>query len=98
MPEPPEELSLRMSVAALTRIARGEGPAIAANARRGFRRKFEDQVDPDRALDHAERARLADAALKAHMRHLRRLRMRDQRLAREAEERLRREAAETVAA
>ena len=36
-------------------------------ARRGFMRRFLDQVDPERKLPAAERERRARAALKAHM-------------------------------
>lgn len=40
--------------------------ARTAPAREAFNRRFEDQVDPDRALDPAERARRADSARKAY--------------------------------
>jgi len=40
-------------------------------ARRGFRAKFEHEVDPDGVLDPDERERRADYAMKAHMARLR---------------------------
>lgn len=39
-------------------------------ARRGWYARFERQVDPDGTLPPAERARRADAAMKAHMARL----------------------------
>ena len=40
--------------------------ARTAAARAAFDRKFDDEVDPDRVLDPAERARRAAHARKAH--------------------------------
>lgn len=39
-------------------------------ARKGFRRRFLDLVDPDRELPEAERDRRATAAMRAHMTRL----------------------------
>ena len=56
--------------------ARIGGYALAASrdprqytqaARKGFMRRFIDEVDPNRTLPEAERERRAKAALKAHM-------------------------------
>lgn len=41
--------------------------AATEPARRGLRARFERDVDPDGALDAAERARRADALFAAHM-------------------------------
>lgn len=38
-----------------------------AEVRKGFYRKWEDEVDPERALPEAERRRRADAAMRLHM-------------------------------
>lgn len=40
--------------------------AATQAARDGLMRKFEDQVDPDRTLPAAERAKRAESARKAH--------------------------------
>ncbi len=40
--------------------------ARTAPARAAFDRRFEDEVDPDRLLDPADRARRADSARKAY--------------------------------
>ena len=39
-------------------------------AREGFRRRFLNEVDPDRTLSEAERDRRAKAAMRAHMTRL----------------------------
>ena len=44
--------------------------ARTAPAREAFIRKFEDQVDPDRTLDPADRSRRAEHARKAHYKRL----------------------------
>lgn len=36
--------------------------AVAANARKGLERRFENEVDPERTLSEEERARRVDAA------------------------------------
>ena len=46
------------------------GNDTAGPARDAFLRRFEDEVDPDRALTPDERAERAQAALKAHMARL----------------------------
>lgn len=40
--------------------------ARTAPAREAFNRRFEDEVDPDRKLDPAERARRSESARKAY--------------------------------
>jgi hypothetical protein len=52
--------------AALTRWAKIPPAERSRNARAAFRRRFENQVDPDRELDPAERAVLVDAAIRAY--------------------------------
>lgn len=44
--------------------------AATAAARAAAMKKFEDQVDPDRTLPAAERARRAESARKAHFQRL----------------------------
>lgn len=68
----PEIRQLNARIAAHTLHSRVADPAAhTENARRGFRRKFELQVDPDGVLDPDERERRADHAMKAHMARLR---------------------------
>jgi hypothetical protein len=57
---------LRGRYAALTRWSLQDGVAGTAKARQAFRDRFIDQVDPERKLPEAERARRAEAARKAH--------------------------------
>ena len=67
MPLSPEERKLRAQLAAHESWARGhDGVERTQKARDKFQKMFEDQVDPDRALDPAERARRAEHARKAH--------------------------------
>ena len=47
--------------------ARHGGEQMTRAARSGFRQRFEREVDPMGVLRPAERARRADAALRAHM-------------------------------
>jgi hypothetical protein len=47
--------------------ARYSGAQMTMPARVGFRRRFEREVDPRSQLRPSERARRADAALRAHM-------------------------------
>jgi hypothetical protein len=54
-------------VAALSLHAQRDSKEVTAPARSGFLSRFERQVDPDGALSEAERARRAEAALRAHM-------------------------------
>jgi hypothetical protein len=51
----------------LTTAARHGGEKMTRAARAALDRKFEYDVDPDGALDPAERARRADAARRLHM-------------------------------
>ena len=44
--------------------------ARTAPARAAFQKRFEDEVDPDRKLDAAERARRAESARKAYFAEL----------------------------
>ena len=53
--------------AALTRWSQQDTKAGTAAAREGFRRKFEEQVDPDGTLAPDERYRRAKRAMRAHM-------------------------------
>jgi hypothetical protein len=64
---PPISFTIEIDPDALADLLaeRGTGPA-----RRGFRQKFETQVDPAGALPPDERARLAAAALREHMSRL----------------------------
>lgn len=57
-------------IGGLTRSARYGGEAVSAAGRRAFLKNFELEVDPDGVLDPAERAKRADAALRAHMARL----------------------------
>jgi hypothetical protein len=61
---------LRARLAAFTRASLYDGKAVTAKARQTFLDQFEQQVDPDRQLPIAERARRAEAARKAHMTRL----------------------------
>jgi hypothetical protein len=65
-----EQRSLRASVAAHAKYAKLGTAGSTDAARAGWRRRFEDQVDPDRALPPAERERRAEHAIKAHMQAL----------------------------
>lgn len=75
------ERSERASIAALTRSARTPGAEISAPARRAFLAKFTDGhqcehcpkvvIPPDLSAD--ERARRAQAAMRAHMQRIARL-------------------------
>ena len=64
------ETKLRARIGGFARSARYDGREVTANARAGFLRRFEDQVDPDRKLAPAERERRARAALREHMARL----------------------------
>ncbi|CAN5705960.1 hypothetical protein BH23CHL8_BH23CHL8_29540 [soil metagenome] len=61
----PSERSLRARLAAHALHARGGTSTKAGTA--AFLNRFERQVDPDGALEPAERAKRAEHALKAHM-------------------------------
>lgn len=66
----PEQRSQRARIAALTRWSKEDPAETARRGQAGLLRRFEDQVDPDRALPEAERTRRAEAARKAHMTRL----------------------------
>lgn len=61
----PEQRRLRASIAAHSQHAQGR--TNTEPARRAFMARFEDQVDPDRKLPEAERAKRAHHAMRAHM-------------------------------
>lgn len=63
----PEQRRLRAQTAAFTRWSQEDPRPAMATVRKGWRRRFEEQVDPDRQLSEAERTRRAEAAMKAHM-------------------------------
>jgi len=64
----PSERRLRASAAGHGKWAKEpDRTAATAPGRAAFLRRFEDQVDPDRTLDPAERARRAQSALRSHM-------------------------------
>jgi hypothetical protein len=64
----PEMRVLRSRLASHTRWAKCEDRTAATQpARDAFRNRWLDQVDPDRVLPAAERAKRADNAMKAHM-------------------------------
>jgi hypothetical protein len=67
----PKQRKLRGQYGAYKSWANTADPSARTKpAREAFIRKFEDQVDPDRALDPEERRRRAEAARKAHYKHL----------------------------
>ncbi|MGI8518630.1 MAG: hypothetical protein ACR2ME_09900 [Acidimicrobiia bacterium] len=64
----PAQRVMRARLAAHTSWANTDDPsARTAPARAAMRQRFEDQVDPDRVLSEADRARKAASAFKAHM-------------------------------
>lgn len=63
----PEQRSQRARLAALTRWAHENPAKNAKRGQAGLLARFEREVDPDGVLAPAERARRAEAALKAHM-------------------------------
>jgi hypothetical protein len=66
----PEQRTLRASIAANTRWSREDPKLALAQVREGYRKKWLDQVDPDRVLPEDERNRRARAAERAHMQAL----------------------------
>lgn len=58
--------SLQARLAAHAMHARHDASRTTAAGRAAFLRRFEDEVDPDRVLPDAERARRAEHARKAH--------------------------------
>ncbi len=63
----PEQRSTRAQIAAYTRWSREDPKPAMTQVRVGWRRKFEDAVDPARKLSEAERAIRTDRAIRAHM-------------------------------
>lgn len=63
----PAQRRLRARIGAYSLHATHDGKETTAKARAAFLARFEREVDPDNALEPAERAKRADAALKAHM-------------------------------
>lgn len=61
-----EQRRLRGQLGAHRLHSRYDSRDLTANARAAFLDTFEQQVDPDRILDPAERARRAEHARKAH--------------------------------
>ena len=54
-------------IGGLTAWARNDVETMVGPAHRGFRRRFENQVDPEGRLDPVERGRRAERAMRAHM-------------------------------
>ena len=63
----PAERSLQARAAAHAKWSRTDPKEGSARARRAFYKRFENQVDPDRVLPPAQRARRADHARRAYM-------------------------------
>ena len=61
------DMSMRGRIGAYVAHSRHSGQEMTAAGRRAFLASFERQVDPDGTLDPRERARRAEAALRAHM-------------------------------
>jgi hypothetical protein len=62
----PEMRALRAQLAAHTKWAKTpDASAATAPARKAFLARFDDEVDPDRVLPEAERARMAESARRA---------------------------------
>lgn len=78
MPESAEARREKARHAALTRWANTPPAERSRKARRAFRARFENQVDPDRRLAPADRAVLVDAAIAAYFSDLRYRRIRKQ--------------------
>ena len=66
----PAQRSLRSRLAAYSLHAKRDPKETTQAARAAFLTRFEREVDPDGSLPPAERARRAQAALKAHMTRL----------------------------
>ena len=66
----PEQRQLRARMAAHVLHSRIDSTAHTQPARRAFLARFEDQVDPERALPAEERSRRAEHAKRAHMQAL----------------------------
>ena len=66
----PSQRALRARLGRLTTAARHDPKHYTAPAREAFAKRFENEVDPDRALPDAERQRRAAAARKAYFTRL----------------------------
>ncbi len=66
----PAQRSLRSRLAAYSLHAQRDPKETTQAARAAFLNRFEHEVDPDGSLPPAERARRAEAALRAHMTRL----------------------------
>lgn len=66
----PVERSRIARIAANTRHSRCDGFETTASARKAAEGRFDDQVDPERVLPPAERARRADLARRAYFQQL----------------------------
>lgn len=67
MPESTELRRQRARHAALTRWAAIPPAERSRRAKAAYRRRFENQVDPNRELSPADRAVLVDAAIRAYV-------------------------------
>ena len=66
-PMPRSERAAWGRIGGLTTSARHGGQAMTLPARRGFRERFEREVDPEGRLEPGERVRRAERAMRAHM-------------------------------
>jgi len=66
MPHTPATRSLAGQIGAHTIHSRHDSRELTKNARQAFLARFEQEVDPERVLDPAERARRAEHARKAY--------------------------------
>ncbi len=69
-PLTPEQRSLRARIAAYSLHAQRDPRQTTEAARKAFHARFENEVDPDGVLSHAERQRRAESARKAHFTRL----------------------------
>jgi hypothetical protein len=63
----PEARSIRSSIGAYSLHAKYDSRELTRNARAAFLARFDELVDPEGVLGPEERARRAEAAMKAHM-------------------------------
>lgn len=66
----PKRRSTNASIAALTRWSKQDAKQGTAAARKGWRARFENQVDPDGTLAPDELHRRTERAITAHMKRL----------------------------
>ncbi len=66
MPLTPEQRVLRARAAAYTKHAKHDARESTLAAREAFRRRFVDEVDPDRTLAQDDRERRVEAARRAY--------------------------------